>query len=310
MKKRKKMITMTERKRSMITVKMPGIEPFEIEKMKESELKRAICDRLGIEEQFTNIIFKKSKKEVLVDYLWSRQQLLIGQQGQAKLRNGRAVVVGVGALGNELVRSLALLGVGHITLIDYDKVELSNLNRSLFTNDDLGKNKAAALAEIMNEHYPYSELNVIPKKVERVPQSVLKNTDVILSGLDSMLVRIWLADFAIKNEIPIIDGGLRALTGRIQVWQPGRACLACEIPPENYAELMDLHDSCENVEDAKIPSFPTISTVISSIQANEAMKVILGMQTMEGVLLVDLLGGNYTVMQLDRNPNCIVCKGK
>jgi molybdopterin/thiamine biosynthesis adenylyltransferase len=302
--------TMTKKKQIKLKVKMPGIEEFEIEKMKEPELKKAIAEHLGIEERFTNLTYRKSGKEVVVDYLWARQQILIGRDGQEMLRAGRCVVVGVGALGNELVRNLVLLGIGHITLIDHDKVELSNLNRTLFTQDDIGKNKAEALAEKMEKHYPYSELVAIPKRVERVSQKTLKDTDVILCGLDSMLVRIWLADFAIKNKIPFIDGGLKGLASRVQVWQPGSPCLACDIPPENYAELMDLHDSCENLEDTKIPSFQTISAVTSSIQANEAMKIILGRPTMDGVLFIDLLSGIYTNMPLDRNPECIVCKGK
>ncbi|UCH89541.1 MAG: ThiF family adenylyltransferase [Thermoplasmata archaeon] len=301
---------MPKGKITKIKVKMPGVEEFELENVKESDLKNAICDRLGIEESHTNLIFKRTKKEVIVDYLWARQQIQIGREGQQKLRNGRCVVVGVGALGNELVRNLVLMGIGHITLIDFDKVELSNLNRSLYTHSDIGKNKAEALAAIMNQHYPYAELKAIPKRVERVPHRTLKDADVIISGLDSMLVRIWLADFSIKHQIPLIDGGLKGLMARVQVWTPGSPCMACEIPPENYAEIMDLHDSCEALEDAVIPAFPTISSLAASIQANEAMKVILDKAPMSGVLIIDMMAGKYTMMQLDRNPNCIVCKGK
>ena len=117
-------------------------------------------------------------------------------------------------------------------------------------------------------------------------------------------------DFAVNNQIPFIDGGLKGLQARVQTWIPERACMACEIPPENYAEIMDLHNSCENVEDVKIAAFPTVSSVIAAVQANEAMKIILGKSPMEGVLLIDLMAGRYTVLPLDRNPNCIVCKGK
>ena len=281
-----------------------------MESMPEAKLKKAVCKRLGIEEKFTNLIFKDRGKRVIVDYIWARQQIQIGAEGQAKLRNGRCVVVGVGALGNDLVRNLVLMGIGKITIIDYDTIEASNLNRTLYSKKDIGKNKAMALAEIMNKHYPYADIKAIGKKVERVPEKVLADTDVIISGLDSMLVRVWLNDFALNNGIPLIDGGLKGLQARVQVWMPGRPCLACEIPPDNYAEIMDLHDSCENLEDTKIPSFPTISAVAGSIQANEAMKIILGREPLKGVLFIDLLSGRFTRMDLNRNPDCMVCAGR
>jgi molybdopterin/thiamine biosynthesis adenylyltransferase len=293
-----------------IKVRMPGVGKFELEQMEDADLKNAICEHFGIEEKFTNFISKKSGKEIIVDYLWGRQQIQIGKEGQAKLRDGRVVVVGTGALGNDLVRNLVLMGIGHITLIDYDKVELSNLNRSMYSKADIGKNKAEALARIMNENYPYSELTAIPKRVERVKPKVLKEADVIISGLDSMLVRIWLSDFAINNKIPFIDGGLKGLTARVQVWMPDWACMACEIPPDNYAEIMELHDSCETLEDTKISAFPTVTSVTASIQANEAMKIILGKTPMKGVLLIDLLSGRYTLMPLKKNPECMVCRNK
>jgi adenylyltransferase/sulfurtransferase len=202
------------------------------------------------------------------------------------------------------------MGVGNITLIDFDKVEVSNLNRTMFSSEDIGKNKAVALAKIMNKHYPYAKLKAIPKRVERIKPEILTNANVIISGLDSMLVRIWLSDFAIGNKIPLIDGGLKGLQARVQVWQPDYPCLACEIPAENYAEVMDLHNSCENVLDTKIAAFPTVSALTASVQANEAMKIILGKEPMKGILIIDLMAGRYTLLPLDRNPNCMVCKGK
>jgi molybdopterin/thiamine biosynthesis adenylyltransferase len=293
-----------------IKVVMPGVDKFEIDDVKKPELKSVICKRLGIEEEYTNLMQKRSGKEIIVDYLWARQEIQIGREGQKMLREGRCIVVGIGALGNDLVRNLVLVGIGNITLIDFDKIELSNLNRTLYSKADVGKNKAKALAEIMNKHYPYAKLKAIGKRVEECSERTLKNADVIISGLDNMAVRIWLADFAIRNNIPLIDGGLKGLQSRVQVWTPGSACLACEIPPENYGEIMDLHDSCENVEETKIPAFPQISAVTAAIQANEAMKIILGKNPMEGVLFIDLMAGKYTTVPLSRNPDCMVCRGK
>jgi molybdopterin/thiamine biosynthesis adenylyltransferase len=301
---------MSGKKTVKIKVRMPGIENFELEYMPEPKLKKAICTHLGIEEKYTNFIFKRGGKEVIVDYLWARQQIQIGQEGQSKLRKSKCVVVGVGALGNDLVRNLVLMGIGSITLIDFDKVEKSNLNRTMYSDSDIGKNKAKAVADIINKHYPYSKIKAITKRVEQCAQNVFEDADVIISGLDSMIVRVWLADFAIKNNLPLIDGGLKGLSSRVQVWTPNKPCLACEIPHENYAEIMDLHDSCEKLEDTKIPAFPTVSSVTAAVMANEAMKIILDKNPLEGVLFIDLMAGAYNVLPLDRNPNCIVCKGK
>ena len=83
------------------------------------------------------------------------------------------------------------------------------------------------------------------------------------------------------------------LTGRVQVILPGGPCFGCTIPIEKYGEAVGFSDPCDGVVDAKIPSFSTVSALVGSIQANEAMKIILGMKNLEGILIVDLANNFY-----------------
>ncbi len=122
-----------------------------------------------------------------------------------------------------------------------------------------------------------------------------------------MPTRVWLASFAVRHGIPLIDGGIKEFTGRVQTYLPGKACIACNIPLDRYAEIMELRNPCEGVEFGAQASFTTISSIIAGVQANEAMKIIAGLPTLEGVLLMDFLNNKYSKMDLERNPLCFVC---
>jgi adenylyltransferase/sulfurtransferase len=234
--------------------------------------------------------------------------IMIGD-AQRKLRRANALVVGAGALGCEVSKNLALLGFGKITIIDFDKVEFSNLSRCFFTKTDIGRKKAIALVKKLKTLFPYVKLKPICKKVEECKRYEL-SADVIISALDNMVARLWLSKFAYKNHIPIVDGGIRELVGRVQVVLPDRQtpCLACSIPKSKYAEITGLKNPCEDIdEDDVIASFLPVASLVAGIQANEAMKIILDMDVLSGVLIMDLKSNNYSVMKLKRNKNCFVC---
>jgi adenylyltransferase/sulfurtransferase len=307
---------------------MPNYASFDVFYEDDLELKAKICEELKIEPEFTNLIFieedgdvapidyeeldeyhpeedKDIISKVIVDYIWARQMISL-KDGQRKLRKAHALVVGAGALGNEIVKNLAWLGFGEITLVDYDDIEFSNVSRGLFEKDDIGKNKADVLAEKLGKNSPYVTIKSIAKKVEECPEDQLKS-NVILGALDNMPTRVWLAAYAVSHQIPLIDGGIKEFQGRVQTYLPGKACLACNIPLERYAEIMELRNPCEGYEEGAVASFTTISSIIAGVQANEAMKIIVGMPTLSGVLLMDFLNNNYQVMPLERKASCFVC---
>lgn len=147
---------------------MPSVEEIELELpegSRASDLKSLVCDRLGIEPEATELLGPRGPlsgpdpldglDSVVVDYLWARQMILWGKEGQSRIRDMSVAIAGAGAIGNELAKNLAMLGIGRQVIIDYDRVEESNLNRAIFfREEDIGRNKAEVLAERLNEIYP------------------------------------------------------------------------------------------------------------------------------------------------------------
>jgi adenylyltransferase/sulfurtransferase len=248
---------------------------------------------------------KEPSKIVIVDYIWARQMIALRDK-QKMLRGAKALVVGAGALGNEIVKNLVWLGFGKVLIVDYDDVEFSNVSRGLFEKEDIGRNKAEVLAEKIGRNSPYAEIEALPTKVEEVEPQQLR-CDVILSALDNMPTRIWLASFCVNWEIPLIDGGIKEFQGRIQTYFPHGPCLACNIPMDRYAEIMELSNPCEGLEFGAIASFSTVASIVAGVQANEAMKIVVGLPALKGVLVMDFLKSNYSIMPLKRNESCFVC---
>lgn len=261
---------------------------------------------------------------VIVDYLWARQMILWGREGQSKIRGLRVVIAGAGAIGNELAKNLAMLGVGEQVIIDYDRVEESNLNRAVFfREEDIGRNKAEALAERLNEAFPLTRTSAINDRLEAVPLGIFLDSDAILSGLDNALSRIYLSQVSRKYLIPLIDGGIIGSQIRVQTYiPPDSPCPACALPPGNYKDLAGLRNPCAPAgEEGKIPSLPTSASLAASIQAQELVKIALGYEEflrsgswpkalgkpLEGVLIVDLDHNRYSVMDLKKSERCLVC---
>jgi adenylyltransferase/sulfurtransferase len=309
-----------------IRVILPSVTSFYIEYKNEDGLKDKICKKLEIEPEFTNLTFINrdydplpinshevgkdldEAKDVIVDYVWARQMISLGEK-QKKLRDANALVVGAGALGNEVVKNLASLGFGIIKIVDYDIVEYSNVSKGIFELEDIGKMKAVVLAERMQKSNPYTRIVPIPLKVEECPDKDLRS-QVIISALDNMLTRIWLSSFCIKYKIPLVDGGIRAFSGRVQTYLPNGPCLACNIPLDKYAEIMELKNPCENLDYDAVASFSSVASIVAGIQANEAMKIVVGLPSLKGTLLMDVLNNSYSVLPLKRNKSCFVCGDK
>ncbi len=312
---------------------MPSVKSHEIEYRNDEDLKKRICEKFNIEENLVNLIFADKKKKnvvtdvesmtdaeiesiakdnveriVIVDYLWARQMIELGE-GQFKLRKSSVTIVGAGALGNEVAKSLALLGFGSMKIIDFDTVEMSNLNRTLFTRDDIGKGKATALAGKIGMLYPYVNVKSFNKRVEECNDDEL-TSDVLISALDNMMARIWLSTYARDHKIPLVDGGMKGLQARVQVVRDDSPCLACTIPLHKYGEVLELKNPCQGMDDPKIPSYPTATSLVASVQANEAMKLIIGEPSLKGILVIDMRSNNFSVLKLNRNRKCFVCGEK
>jgi len=324
-----------------IKAHIPSVEELELyvpKDLKIKNLKQTICRRLKIEPEFTRLLldgkilderkrlsqFDARSKKIEVDYLWARHLILWGKRGQAKIRNSTILIAGAGALGNEIAKNLAMLGVMRLIIVDYDVVELSNVSRMIFFDrSDAGKSKAKVLAQKLHRKFPRTEIVAYDCALENIPLGTFLESDVIICGLDNVASRIFLTSISRKYSIPMVDGGIIGYQARVQVYVPPDApCPICPLPSNQYAQLIGLRNPCDaRIEEAKTPSLPTSISFVSSIQTQEALKLILGYkdfmenktwpqhvgEPLKGVLIADLKYNRYSNLDLRRNETCIVC---
>lgn len=214
---------------------------------------------------------------------------LIDWWDQDRLAEARAVVIGAGALGNEIVKNLALLGVGRVFVADRDRVEYSNLSRSvLFRETDLGRGKAEVAAERARDIYP--GLLVQPftgNIVHDLGLGVYRWADVILGGLDNREARVAINAAAAKVGKPWIDGAIERLDGVARVFDPAVGpCYECTMSEVDW-KMLEARRSCAllsraEMEQGKVPTTPTTSSVIAGIQVQEALKMLHGRPSLSG----------------------------
>lgn len=213
------------------------------------------------------------------DDRYSRLELITWWD-QDILKNAKILVAGCGALGNEIVKNLAMLGVGNICVADMDKVEKSNLSRSvLFRKEDEGKSKAEVISkrakeindEIIIKHYDGNIFNL--------GLGVFKSFDLIIGGLDNREARLFINQCCWKINKPWIDGAIEVLTGVARMFiPPDNACYECTMSEIDY-KLINKRKSCmllglDEISEGKIPTTPTIASVIAGVQVQEAVKYL------------------------------------
>lgn len=214
---------------------------------------------------------------------------LIGWWDQQRLAAARVLVVGAGALGNEIVKNLALLGVGNVLIADRDQIELSNLSRSvLFRESDCGRGKASVAADRARELFPAIrahgwEGNI----VYDLGLGAYRWADVILGGLDNREARVAINQAAAKVGKPWIDGAIERLDGVARVFDPAIGpCYECTMSEVDW-KMLEARRSCallsrEEMEQGKVPTTPTTSSVVAGIQVQEALKMLHGLDALSG----------------------------
>jgi adenylyltransferase/sulfurtransferase len=201
---------------------------------------------------------------------------------QDRVKNARVVVAGAGALGNEVVKGLALFGVGHITVVDFDRIELSNLTRSvLFREQDAydRKYKAEVVASRAMEINP--QIHVVPivgNLFSEVGFGVYRRADVVIGCLDSRLARYQLNRLCMRAGKSWIDGSIENLTGVIRVFSPGLSCYECGLSRQEFNNIM-LRTGCADVAHrqtsaGRVATTPVSASIIGAMQVQEAMKII------------------------------------
>jgi len=237
---------------------------------------------------------------------------LIGWWDQAKLQKARVLVIGCGALGNELLKNLALLGVRQIVIADLDRVDVTNLSRSiLFRPKDVGHPKATVAARSLLQLLP--EIEVRPLVVDVMRQlglGVFTWADLIFAGLDNREARLWVNRSAQKFGKPWIDGAIEGINGVVRVFLPGPdPCYECTLGKVDW-EQMQRRLSCnllsrEEQESGKVPTTPTIASIIAGFQVQEGVKLLHGLPVLasKGFVFEGLNHTSY-VVQYTGNPEC------
>lgn len=237
---------------------------------------------------------------------------LIEWWDQRRLADARVLVVGAGALGNELVKNLALLGFGHVAIIDFDSVEISNLSRAvLFRPGDATAGKARVAAGAARELYPAIEaIPVDADVVHGVGLGLFRWADVVLGGLDNREARVAVNRACARVGRPWIDGGIDVLSGVVRVFVPGDGpCYECTLGEADWKALSQRH-SCSLLNRelqafGKTPTTPTTASIIAGIQCQEALKLLHGLPTLAGAAFhFEGLTHTSYLSRYERDPDC------
>jgi len=238
-------------------------------------------------------------KNDLVRY---KRQILypdLGEKGQEKLKQSHVIVAGLGGLGCAASLYLTCAGVGHVTLIDCDRVELSNLNRQvLHYDEDIGERKPFSAAEKLVKLNSSIEVTPVFRKITaRNCRKTIKGANLVIDGMDNFKTRLIVNKECVAEGIPFIHGGVHGLFGEVTTIIPGRTpCLECIFPEFPNREL-------------ELPVFGVTPALIAILQVTEAIKLLAGFGSLltGKMLYFDGDKMDFTFRNLVKNQNCRVC---
>ncbi len=224
-----------------------------------------------------------------------------GEDAQRKLKNTTVFVAGAGGLGSPTCFNLAVAGVGHIKLCDFDSPELSNLNRQFLHNDSrIGTNKAISGKQTLHQLNPDIEITALDCKLDDDNiDELLGDAAVIMDCMDNYPSRYVLNKAAIRKGIPMVHGSVWGLEGRLTfVHSPETPCFQCVFPEAPPKELF--------------PVVGATPSVIGSMQALEALKYLCGFGELvkNRMLVVNCLSMTFQELKLRKDLNCPVCGQK
>ena len=241
---------------------------------------------------------------------------LIPWWDQERLKNAAVMVVGAGAIGNELIKNLTLLGIGKILIFDMDGIENTNLTRSvLYRAKDVGRFKAEVAAERAMEINPDVKAKAfVSNIIDDVGLGVFRRMDVVLGGLDNREARLSIYQSCYKVNKPWIDGAIEALNGFARVFIPGKgACYECTMTETDW-RLINKRKSCAllthgQMAEGKIPTTPTSSSIIAGIQVQELLKLLHADRNLptlagKGYVFNGLTHDSY-VVEYQEKPDCM-----
>jgi molybdopterin-synthase adenylyltransferase len=238
---------------------------------------------------------------------YSRHILLneIGVEGQEKLLAARALVVGAGGLGSPVALYLGTAGVGHITIVDNDVVDMTNLQRQIAHNlARVGQNKAQSASQSIAAINPEVQVHCVTQRADAaLLNELVAQADVVLDCCDNFATRHAINAACVQHKKPLISGAAIRFDGQITVYDSRDAkcpCYACVFPPEA---------TFEETRCATMGVFAPLVGIIGSMQAAEALKVLSGAgTTLAGRLqMLDGRSMEWNEVRVPRNAACLVC---
>jgi len=227
----------------------------------------------------------------------------VGSSGQRKLMESKVLIVGAGGLGSPSAVYLALAGVGTVGLVDFDSVDLSNLQRQiLHQNSDVGRPKVISAKETIRSYNP--DVNVTVHETRLTSENafeIISNYDMVVNGADNFASRYLINDACYLLNKPLIDGSILIFDGQATVYIPGNGCYRCLFPSPPPPGAVP---SC-----AEAGVLGALTGLVGSIQAVETLKLLLniGESLSSRLLLIDGLSMDFRTVKIRRNPNCPLC---
>lgn len=208
---------------------------------------------------------------------------------QETVRNATVMVVGAGALGNEVLKNLALMGIGNLLICDFDTIEDSNLSRSvLFRTTDRGRRKVDAAAERVKELNADVKVKTWHGDINNeMGMGVFRHVDAIIGCLDNREARLSIDRYSQFVNRPWVDGAIQELMGIVRVFWPGRGANYESTLTEHDYQMISLRYSCpllarQNILQGKVPTTPTSASIVAAFQTQEALKLIHNMEVEPG----------------------------
>ena len=238
---------------------------------------------------------------------YSRHLLLeeIDVEGQEKLLGSHILIIGAGGLGSAAAPYLAAAGVGKITLVDHDKVELSNLQRQIMhSQNSLGQSKVESGRQFLQSLSPALMIHAIETRVsEDLLNELLPTVDVVLDCTDNFATRHLINAACFKHEVPLVSGSAIKFDGQLSVFDFRNAVSPC------YACLFSPKEQFEEVSCASMGIYAPLVGIIGAMQAAQALQVLIGFgQPLVGrMLLWNALNTQIDEIRISRNPECVVC---
>jgi len=237
---------------------------------------------------------------------YSRQIMLpdVGIEGQQRLLDSTVLVVGLGGLGSPVAMYLAAAGVGQLRLADFDRVDLSNLQRQIVHRTaDVGRLKVESARDTLQALNPQVQITDIPRRLDpKALHAELERSDVVVDASDNFETRFALNAASVGTGTPLVSGAAIRTEGQVAVFRPGlpdSPCYRCL-----YRDDDELSETC-----SETGVLAPLLGIIGSVQATETLKLLMGIgEALTGrLLLLDALGMEWRSLRLKKDPHCPVC---